>query len=1123
MVANGITRLKFNKVAGVVVGLWLCSQVVHAQQRNEVDKGNESAEMFNSAERLDSLAIDEALNGWWTTSQTGKEQRIHWWKEATYGMFIHWGVYAMAGNVWEGKKGGGYAEHLMRVKKIPRKKYLAYAKDFNPTGFHADTWARYAKAAGMGYLIITAKHHDGFAMFPTDYSTEYSLKSTAFKRDPMAELAAACRKEGLKFGFYYSHAFDWEDPNAPGNDWDYENPGGGRMIGGQRWYHVHPEWLPRIRRYVDGKAIPQILELIHKYHPDILWFDTPEKLPLSENLRILKAIRKADPNVVINGRLARTAPRNYGDYLNTADRPAEFRPIPAGTAWEAIPTTNESYGYSKTDTLHKSAAFQIQLLAKAVSKGGNILLNIGPKGDGTFDAADVRILDSIALWMKENKPSVIGASTTELPLQSWGVITKKGDSLFLHVFKYPNDGKLFVGGLLSKVKEARYLAGGHVISSMHASADGLELELAKEREGAADEVILLMLDGQLKAGLRTYLESNVLQNRLLAFDARGTDHDFDFGDGKPDRYYVSHWVDTSQVLSWNVAARKPAAFQIWVDEVQDTVPVGGAYEIKVGDQRFLGQVTNKGSGHHTTLLGSVTLAAGPSIFQIRPLSITGQELMRFLEIRLIPIADQQVHWHSKQVWPLADGTLSYATDAKGNRIPDFSHVGYHQGDRSLPDIPVCRTVSPPADGTYSDKIIQQAIDELARLPADQQGVRGTILLKRGTYRIAGTLHIRNSGIVLRGEGSEKGQTTLVATGRGQRTLLSISGYGERQVKAHNKQFVLDDYVGVGSFSLRVASAASFHQGQSVVIYRPATSQWIHDLQMDRIAQRKGTIQWKPSDFGLWFERTIVRISGNTLIMDNPMVMALDKKYGGGLIYPCSFKGRISEVGVEHIRFESEYVNETDEDHGWIAVELDKVKDAWVKDITAYYFGLSCVKLGGDSKQVTVTQSSCMDAKSLVTGGRRYSFFNEGQLNLFSDLYSRAGRHDYVTGARVAGPNVFYNCKATGALADIGPHHRWACGTLYDQISTDGEINVQDRGNWGSGHGWAGVTQVLWNCRAAVVTVQNPWVSGKNYCIGLIGKKGQGRLENRPDGMWEGVGKVGLQPASLYEAQWKVRH
>jgi len=292
--------------------------------------------------------------------------------------------------------------------------------------------------------------------------------------------------------------------------------------------------------------------------------------------------------------------------------------------------------------------------------------------------------------------------------------------------------------------------------------------------------------------------------------------------------------------------------------------------------------------------------------------------------------------------------------------------------------------------------------------------------------------------------------------------------------------------------------------------------------MDQIVARKGTRQWRPKEYDLRFERTVTKVEGNRIFIDNPIVMEMDSGYGGGEVYSYSFKGRIAEDGVENIYFESEYDGDTDEDHGWVAVQMNNIENSWVRNITCRYFGYGCVELGPGAKQVTVEDSKCLDAKSIITGGRRYSFCNNGQLNLFENLETTEGRHDFVTGARTLGPNVFYNCRARQEHADIGPHHRWSAGTLYDNINTDGEINVQDRGNWGSGHGWAGVTQIVWNCSAKRAAVQNPWVSGKNYCIGLQGGKYPGRFPDRPDGIWEGQNKRGLQPASLYRAQLEAR-
>ncbi|MFA9390775.1 MAG: T9SS type A sorting domain-containing protein [Prolixibacteraceae bacterium] len=190
----------------------------------------------------------------------------------------------------------------------------------------------------------------------------------------------------------------------------------------------------------------------------------------------------------------------------------------------------------------------------------------------------------------------------------------------------------------------------------------------------------------------------------------------------------------------------------------------------------------------------------------------------------------------------------------------------------------------------------------------------------------------------------------------------------------------------------------------------------------------------------------------------------------------------------------------------------------MRDVTALHFGYSTVNISGSSKHISVLRVKNIDPISTIDGSRRYSFNCDGQLNLFQDCYSNNGRHDFVTGARVCGPNVFTRCTARNPHNDIGPHHRWSCGTLFDVINTTGDINIQDRGDWGTGHGWAGVNQVLWNCIVKGAAVQSPWVSGMNYSIGTIGNKLQGRLSGRPDGYWEGRNKAGLEPESLYEAQ-----
>jgi alpha-L-fucosidase len=419
----------------------------------------------------------------------------------------------------------------MRKEKISRSEYLNLAHQFNPEKFNAEEWILHAKKAGMKYFIITAKHHDGFALYDSKFSDFDIVDQTPFKKDPMAELAAAAKKHGMKFGFYYSHAFDWEHPDAPGNDWGYNNPGGDKLIGGANWYDAHPEWLPKAIKYVDEKAIPQIKELLTKYHPDILWFDTPHKLPLSENIRILKAIRQTDPNVVVNGRLVRSAVANFGDYKNTADRPAEFYPVTGD--WEAIPTTNESYGYHQYDSSHKPTSHFIQLIASAASRGGNLLMNIGPKGNGIFDEKDLAILNGIGAWMKTNGESIYGTDAGPLPYHSWGVSTVKNNKLYLHVFNWPTDGKLFVSGSV-QISNGYLLADPMQKIKVNTLPGGdLLLDIPKNAPDKSNTVLVFDYTGKLYPDSTHFITTNTMKERFLAFDANQHGKGFSFGDGKP--------------------------------------------------------------------------------------------------------------------------------------------------------------------------------------------------------------------------------------------------------------------------------------------------------------------------------------------------------------------------------------------------------------------------------------------------------------------------------------------------------------------------------------------------------------------------------------------------------------
>lgn len=612
------------------------------QRRSEV--ANEPMQMGDATQR-DAAAVQDARTGWYAEALKTREERLAWWREAKFGCFIHWGAYSVLGGEWKDNPNPGYAEHIMRVDRIPLATYRdEVAAKFHPDQFDANEWVRLIKSAGMRYIIITSKHHDGFAIWPSDVNG-YNIRDVAhFKRDPLRELVDAARAQGLHVGFYYSHAFDWEDPNAPGNDWDYNNPGGDKkLFGGVDWYIEHPELIPRVEKYVYGKAIPQLQELISRYHPDILWFDTPTKLPFFEQAAIVKAVRAAGPNIVINGRAARSEAINLGDYLNTADRPAELRPTSGD--WEAIPTTNESYGWNQLDNTYKPVPYFIQLVAKAAAKGGNILLNIGPRGNGTINPPDVSILEGIGRWMNVNQVSIRGTTRTPLDRQAWGDSTLKGDTLYLHVFHWPDDRKLVVGGLQSDVQAAYLLSDPkrQPLKVTRVNATDLSLQLPEKAPDSADSVIVVESKVPVKAVLGRVLQPEFGRNILLGFDAATQGKGFSYGDGKTARYYVDGLEKQGNALSWNVRAERSTQFSVDVhySTPKTSLTPGARFVVRFGSQILTAPITATAGEREvgTLSLGKIGVAQGAP--QRLEITIEGATTpIHFFEVGLTPASPQ---------------------------------------------------------------------------------------------------------------------------------------------------------------------------------------------------------------------------------------------------------------------------------------------------------------------------------------------------------------------------------------------------------------------------------------------------------------------------------------------------
>jgi hypothetical protein len=524
--------------------------------------------------------------------------------------------------------------------------------------------------------------------------------------------------------------------------------------------------------------------------------------------------------------------------------------------------------------------------------------------------------------------------------------------------------------------------------------------------------------------------------------------------------------------------------------------------------------------------------------------------------------------HSKVVSLNASGKLIYAKDSKGNRLPDFSHVGYHSCEKAIPDVPVRVTLEPEAgDDTQR---IQAALDRLGTFEPDESGHRGALLLKRGVYWVGGTLKIRVSGIVLRGEGNGRNDTVIVATGHGdkkyRRALIRVAPASHHanlhsykgdlrmshiKLLAATKQRVTDDYVSIGSQSFSVESASGFKTGDRIVVHRASTQDWLHLLGCDqlkpkwskvinvrwekdgdhsgfyferpassskyRILQAEGeswsdfvarvplaadgktmdvTRQWAAGDFDFHFERKIVSIDGNRITIDAPIMQSMDKRYGGGAIFHYEAPDRLTEVGIEHLRMVSEFADPTPdhpygdpaeadqaESHAWYGIQLVKnTENTWVRNVSANYFGYSLVSVSG--KNATIQDCVSLGHASRITGGRRYPFMVNGQLNLVQRCVAHKGRHEFVTTGRTLGPNVFVDCLGVDsqALHGSGPHSRYTVGALFDNVIAESQMESEFYGNRGTGHGWGGAQICFYNCTAPEFAVKAPpgeicWVLG----------------------------------------------
>jgi alpha-L-fucosidase len=401
--------------------------------------------------------------------------RMTWWREAKFGMFIHWGVYSVPAGYYNGQPVKGNGEWIMNRGKISMAEYQQFAKKFDPTSFNANEWVKIAKDAGMKYIIITAKHHDGFAMWPTKVNQWNIYDATPWHHDPLQELAVACRKAGIRLGFYYSQAQDWNNGGAAnGGKWD-------------------PAQDHSMDDYIDKTAVPQLKELLTNYgeFPAVLWWDTPSDMNPARAKKLYDAVEQLHPGIIMNNRLG-------GDYQGDTETPEQRIPSQGfpGRDWETCMTINGTWGYKNNDENWKSTETLLHNLCDIASKGGNYLLNVGPTSKGIIPQPEVDRLAQIGDWMKVNGEAVYGTGATPfgaeagsnsdtekdksgkpkfIPAWNWRCTTKPGN-IYVMIFNWPANGKFELPGLESKVTNA-YLLVGHKKLKFSQTDAGVTLDL----------------------------------------------------------------------------------------------------------------------------------------------------------------------------------------------------------------------------------------------------------------------------------------------------------------------------------------------------------------------------------------------------------------------------------------------------------------------------------------------------------------------------------------------------------------------------------------------------------------------------------------------------------------------
>ncbi|PYS88590.1 MAG: alpha-L-fucosidase [Acidobacteria bacterium] len=562
-----------------------------------------------------------------------KEKRLRWFREARFGMFIHWGLYAVPAGEWRGKLIPGLGEWIMNRAKIPVAEYEQLAPQFNPVKFDAEEIVSLAKNAGMKYIVITSKHHDGFAMYHSKVSKFNIVDATPFKRDPLKELAAAAQKAGIKLCFYYSQTQDWHEPDAVGNDWDFKD-----------------ESKKDFAKYLEEKVKPQVREILTDYGPiGLIWFDTPRNMTKAQSQELVDLVHSIQPDCLVSGRVG----NGVGDYDSAGDNQISVGKVRRD--WETPVTMNDTWGFKRDDTNWKPTSILIRQMVQVASRGGNYLLNIGPTAEGTVPQPIVDRLTEVGRWIKVNSQAVYGTGPSPFPYElPWGIITTKPGKIYLHVFEWPQK-ELILYGLKSRVKNAYLLSGKTKLkfTQMDDPAKdhySISVKVPAAAPDKNDSVIVLETGGDVVADttlLQQPDQSITLPAFLSNVHATGeTGLRFD------SRGVAERWLNKDEWVDWEFKVSNPGTFDVVVltSEQKYGRDWEGGHEVSldVAGHKLKGMVENNGKKvpaanpywpYVISKIGSVTIdKAGKYSLSLKPDSIRSEKKLglTLVSVKLVP-------------------------------------------------------------------------------------------------------------------------------------------------------------------------------------------------------------------------------------------------------------------------------------------------------------------------------------------------------------------------------------------------------------------------------------------------------------------------------------------------------